>query len=445
MTSASVLLDAGELRGSEERRSAWLRLVALAILVVNLGLAGRHDSAGLHGNVVIAYGAMTIAVLVLAELRRGAPWFAWAYIVFDAAIVVVLFHEHLFAPGKGLDHNLTAPSLAMGFVLLTQVALRLRPMMVLLFSGLVVLGWLALLTVAVEAPLDRGMTGGGMIRALDGSAFLAEVALAAAFGFAALVCGLLTHDHNVLLKNAVLAERRRANLSRFFSPTVLGELQTTGASLALGRRPVAVMFVDLRSFTRLSETIPLEELAKLLAEFRELVTRQVFAHGGMIDKFIGDGVMAPFGQPKSTPDDAARALRCSVDLAAALGDWQAGRQRRGEPGPQAGIGLHFGIVIGGVLRSGSHDEFTLVGDVVNVAQRLEQLCKPLDASIVASREVIDAAGAGSGAEAEAWQYEDGVELEGRAGRLRIAYRPQEKGRDEKGRGEGELVKQGDRL
>ena len=435
-----MLLNTGELRGSEERRSAWLRLVALAILVVNLGLAGRHDSAGLHGSVVIAYGAMTIAVLVLAELRRGAPWFAWAYIVFDAAIVVVLFHEHLFAPGKGLDHNLTAPSLAIGFVLLTQVALRLRPMMVLLFSGLVVLGWLALLTVAVEAPLGWGMT-----QTLDGSAFLAEAALAAAFAFAALVCGLLTHDHNVLLKNAVLAERRRANLSRFFSPTVLGELQTTGTSLALGRRPVAVMFVDLRSFTRLSESIPLEELARLLVEFRELVTRQVFAHGGMIDKFIGDGVMAAFGQPRSTPDDAARALRCSVDLAAALGDWRASRRRRGEPGLQAGIGLHFGIVIGGVLRSGSHDEFTLVGDVVNVAQRLEQLCKPLDASIVASGEIIDAAGIGSGAEAEAWQYADGVELEGRAGRLRIAYRPQEQERDEKGRGEGELVKQGDRL
>lgn len=408
-------MSAEQRRWYRERRSAWLRLVALAILVVNLGLASQQASVIVHANIVAAYGAATIIALLLAEYRRGAWWLAWAYVAFDALIVVVLFHEHLFAPGKVLDHTLTAPSLAIGFVLLTHVALRLRPIMVFLFSGLVVLGWLALLTVAVEVHLGRNAA-----HALDWSAFLAEAALAAAFGFAALVCGLLTHDHNFLLKAAVQAERRRANLSRFFSPTVLTELQATGDSLALGRRHVAVMFVDLRSFTRLSESLPLESLARILAEFRELVTREVFEHGGMIDKFIGDGVMAAFGQPKSTPGDATRALDCALHLARRLRDWREIRQRRGEVGPRAGIGLHFGMAIGGVLRSGTHDEFTLVGDAVNVAHRLERLCKPLDASIVASWESVSAAG---GEGAMAWQYENDVELEGRKQRLRIAYIP----------------------
>lgn len=412
-----------------ERRSAWLRLAALAILVVNLGLAGQQDSVIVHANVVVAYGGATIIALALAEFRRGARWLAWLYVGFDALIVIVLFHAHLFAPDKELDHNLTAPSLAIGFVLLTHVALRLRPIMVLLFSGLVVLGWMILLTVAVEAHLGQVAA-----HALDWSNFFSEAALAAAFGFAALVCGLLTYDHNVLLKIAVLAERRRANLSRFFSPTVLTELQATGTSLALGRRQVAVVFVDLRSFTRLSEEIPLESLANLLAEFRVLVTREVFAHGGMIDKFIGDGVMAAFGQPKSTPDDAANALECAIHLAETLRQWREARERRDEVGPQAGIGIHFGMAIGGVLRSGSHDEFTLVGDVVNVAQRLEQLCKPLGASIVASWEIIDA-GCRSGG--TAWKYEDGVELQGRAQRMRVGYLPYETG------GDRESIEQGD--
>lgn len=412
-------MNAEQRRWHRERRSAWLRLVALAILVVNLGLAQQQDSVIVHVNVVAAYGTATLIALLLAELRRGARWFAWIYIAFDAILVVVLFHEHLFAPSKELDHNLTAPSLAIGFVLLTHVALRLRPMMVALFSGLVVLGWLILLTVAVDAHLGKGAAV-----ALDWSAFLTETALAAAFAFAALVCGLLTHEHNVLLKTAVLAERRRANLSRFFSPTVLTELQTTGDALALGQRQVAVMFVDLRSFTRLSEMIPLPSLANLLVEFRELVTREVFAHGGMIDKFIGDGVMAAFGQPKSTPDDAARALECAIHLTVALREWREARERRGEVGVQAGVGIHFGMAIGGVLRSGSHDEFTLVGDAVNVAQRLEQLCKPLDASIVASWEIIKAA---RGAEMAPWSYESNVELQGRVGRMEIGYLPHERG------------------
>lgn len=188
-------LNAEQRRWHRERRSAWLRLMALAILVVNLGLAGKQDSGIVHANVVVVYGALTITALILAELRKGTKWLSWLYVVFDAMLVVVLFHEHLFAPGKDLDHTLTAPSLAIGFVLLTHVALRLRPVLVFLFSGLVILGWLALLTVAVEAHLGKGSA-----HALNWSAFLTEAALAAAFGFAALVCGLLTHEHNALLK-----------------------------------------------------------------------------------------------------------------------------------------------------------------------------------------------------------------------------------------------------
>lgn len=178
------------------------------------------------------------------------------------------------------------------------------------------------------------------------------------------------------------------------------------------------MFVDLRSFTRLSESISLEELATLLAEFRELVTREVFAHGGMIDKFIGDGVMAAFGQPRTAVDDAGRALECAIHLQSALFEWKSRRLLQGKPAPDAGIGLHFGIAIGGVLHSGSHDEFTLVGDAVNVAQRLERLCKPLNTSRVVSEDVLAAANRTAQVE---WHWAEDVGLEGRVERKRIAY------------------------
>lgn len=128
------------------------------------------------------------------------------------------------------------------------------------------------------------------------------------------------------------------------------------------------MFVDLRSFTRFSEEASPEEVAKLLSEYRELVVEAVFAHGGMIDKFIGDGVMAAFGQPHKADDDAARALQCALQLRGALAEWKTQRSRRGDKVLDAGIGLHMGTVMGGILESGSHDEFTLFGDAVNVAK-----------------------------------------------------------------------------
>lgn len=400
-------------RWRRERRSAWLRLVVLGILIVNLSFVSRYENVLSH--LVVGYGIVTLAALTLAECRRGPRWLATVFVTLDGLLVVVLFHDHLFAPGNALDHNLTAPSLAIGFVLLTHVALRLQPKLLLLFSGLVVVGWLSLLILAAEAHL-----GTGSLHAADWTTFLRESALAAAFGFAALVCWLLTRDHNVLLGSAVASERHRANLSRFFSPTVLTELESTGTSLALGRRRVAVMFLDLRSFTRLSETVPPEEMAELLGQFRELVTREVFAHGGMIDKFIGDGIMAAFGQPRSSPSDAARALGCAIHLGGALARWKELRQRAGKVAPGAGIGLHAGMAIGGILQSGSHDEFTLFGDTVNIAERLERLCKTLDASMVVSENAMAAAG---GATSLPWQWIDEVKFEGRAGRLRVAYLP----------------------
>lgn len=400
-------------RWHRERRSAWLRLVVLAILIANLGVASRYENV--LSNLVVGYGIITLAALALAECRRGAPWLGTVFVILDALMVVVLFHDHLFAPGKALDHALTAPSLAIGFVLLTHVALRLQPKLLVLFSSLVIVGWLSLLTVAAETHLGMGSS-----HAFDRTVFLRESALAAAFGFAAFVCWLLTNDHNVLLGSAVASERRRANLSRFFSPTVLGDLESTSTSLALSRRRVAVMFMDLRSFTRLSETVSPEEMAELLGEFRELVTREVFAHGGMIDKFIGDGIMAAFGQPRTSTSDAARALGCAIHLGESLARWKERRQRAGKIAPEAGIGLHAGVAIGGILQSGSHDEFTLFGDTVNVAERLERLCKTLEASMVVSEEAMSAAGH---ATALPWHWIDNVQLEGRAGRLRVAYLP----------------------
>ena len=407
-------LTSEERRRRRETRSAWLRLIAFVILIVNL-LVGEHgDSILIHAHVVLGYGVATLLALGLALAQRGPSWTATVFVVVDATLVVALFHEHLFAPSKTVGHSLTAPTLAIGFLLLTHVALRLKPWLVLLFSGLVVAGWLSLLAVTV---VEHSWEGTLLTR--DWSAPLAEAALAAAFGFAAFVCYLLIEDHNVLLRGAVSNEKRRRNLARFFSPGVLSELQTRGTSLNLSRRRAAVMFVDLRSFTSLSEALPPEDVAELLAEYRQLVTQTVFAFSGTVDKFIGDGVMAVFGQPHSAPDDTVRALQCALQLKTSLARWKEVRLRDGKPALDAGIGLHVGSVLGGVLQSGSHDEFTVIGDAVNVAERLERLSTTLGATIVVSEAVIlEAPSSRDGAR---WIWKEAAELDGRSGRLRIAY------------------------
>ena len=405
-----------ERRWRRESRSAWLRLVALVVLIVNLMVGEHGDDVLVHAHVVVGYALATFLALGLATSRRGPTWTATAFVVVDAMLVIALFHAHLFAPTVTLSHSLTAATLAIGFLLLTHVALRLKPVLVLLFSGLVIGGWLLLLasTIAIH-------TWQGSPSEQDWPTILIGGALAAAFGFAAYVCYLLTTDHNVLLKEAATSEKRRRNLARFFSPGVLSELQAAGTPLDMRRRRAAVMFVDLRSFTRLSETMPPEDVADLLAEYRQLVTQVVFTYKGTIDKFIGDGVMAVFGQPDTAPGDTDQGLRCALHLATSLARWKETRLREGKPAPDAGIGLHVGPVIGGVLQSGSHAEFTVIGDAVNVAERLERLSAELAAAVVVSEAVIREAA--SFQEGEGWKWMEAAELQGRSGRLRIAYLP----------------------
>lgn len=407
-------LSTSERRWRRERRSAWLRLLVFVVLVLNLVASGHGESVVVHSQVIGAYGLATVAALAFALKRSGPAWLTMAFVVIDALLVVALFHEHLFAPGQVFDHSLTAPSLAVGFLLLTHAALRLRPGLVVLFSAVVLAGWLSLLaiTLAVHAYLHPMADG-------EWSKFGTEGALAAAFAFAGFVCYLLTKEHNVMLVEAVGSERRRQTLARFFSPGVVAELQSNDTGLALARRHAVVMFIDLRSFTRLSETSEPEAIAELLSEYRQLVTEAVFEHGGTVDKFIGDGVMAVFGHPRTRPDDSARAIKCSIALSGSLARWSKERVKRGKAPVEAGIGLHVGSVVGGVLESGTHAEFTVFGDAVNVAERLERLCKPLDASLVVSEDVLNEAPGSR--DIARWKWKDAAELEGRSGTLRLAY------------------------
>jgi adenylate cyclase len=405
------ILSAEERRWRREARSAWLRLGVLGVLIANL-LMGEHDGNLLvHNRVVGGYAIATALALILAQARRGPAWLGTAFIVVDAAAVVALFHEHLYRSTATLEHSLTTASLAIAFVLLNHAALRLRPALVVLYAGLVTVGWLSLL--AVRSALSSWHDDHSR------SVLFADGTLAVAFGFAAFVAFLLIQDHNVLLRTALKTERRRLGLSRFFSPSVVAELQAGGIPTELQRRQAAVMFVDLRSFTRFAESAAPRVLADLLVDYRNQVTDIVFQWQGTVDKFIGDGVMIVFGQPEPKSDDAERALRCALHLSGALALWKTEREKEGRPALDAGIGLHVGEVIGGILQSARHDEFTVLGDAVNVSERLERLTKSLDASLVVSAEALASVPDTFGT--VPWTWKDDVELEGRGGTLRIAY------------------------
>ncbi|WP_370125960.1 adenylate/guanylate cyclase domain-containing protein [Sinorhizobium fredii] len=365
---------------AREIRSIFLRFVAFAILVANLLLGGSEGAEGAHVAVVVSYFVISIASVATARYLPGRSWLKTLFVVLDALLVTLLLYAHILAGPVTENHNLTTTSLVVAFILLVHVGLKLERRLVLVFAGIVLTSWVSMLaTTAVRHHTADAVS-------LLAYFFTQDLGLTVSFGFAAFAIYLLARDHDRTRREALKADQRLLNLSRFFSPLIVTELQERGDAVGLERRNAAIMFVDLRDFTSFAETAPARELALVLAEYRQLVTQTIFDHGGTVDKFIGDGIMAVFGQPRPKEDDADRALACALDLVDALSDWRKHGVRY--PALDAAIGLHYGTVVGGVLDSGCHSEFTVIGDTVNVAQRLETLAKSLDAPLVVSSELL---------------------------------------------------------
>ncbi|MCZ7651367.1 MAG: GAF domain-containing protein [Thermoanaerobaculia bacterium] len=170
----------------------------------------------------------------------------------------------------------------------------------------------------------------------------------------------------------------RGRLERYHSPAVIEEIlgqDFSESGPTVGRMKVAevsVLFADLVGFTALSERLPPAEVAELLEGYFTHATEAIFAAGGTLDKFIGDCVMAFFGAPMAQPDHALRAVRAAIAIQDGIDRWNAERRQRGLPTLQARIAVNSGPVVVGDVGSASRVDYTVLGNTVNVASRLEQ-------------------------------------------------------------------------
>lgn len=193
------------------------------------------------------------------------------------------------------------------------------------------------------------------------------------------------------IRHRAEAEQARANLSRYFPPNMVETLANENNPFAKPRsQPAAVMFADIIGFTAISAGSPPEKVFELLRRFHRRMAQEIFACGGTLDKYIGDGLMASFGTPETGEQDAARALCCAVGMVGAMGEINAGSAAGGEPEIRVAIGLHYGPVLLGNIGDERRLEFATIGDTVNIASRLERLARPLQADIVVSDAVVTA-------------------------------------------------------
>jgi adenylate cyclase len=189
-----------------------------------------------------------------------------------------------------------------------------------------------------------------------------------------------------VVDNFVREQRERRRLSQFFSPEVVNEVvrQRPEQSLGSSRRLVTVLFADIRGFTALSERLEPEEVAEMLREYLTETTDVIFKHGGTVDKYIGDCVMALYNAPLEDPDHVLHAMQTALELQERTlkvsAHWE---QRLGAP-IRSGIGINTGEAVVGTMGSRQRLEYTAIGDTINLGSRLEALTKEYGVAIVIS-------------------------------------------------------------
>ncbi len=200
----------------------------------------------------------------------------------------------------------------------------------------------------------------------------------------------------IMIRRIGEGEAQRSLLSRYFSPGLVEEMMSNPTALVGRRQTATILFTDIRNFTTLSENMDPLELSKFLSSIRETLTDCVFESGGTLDKFIGDAVMATFGTPYPSDDpasDAIRALQCGQKMLERLGKFNVERESRGLEPVKIGIGIHTGEVFSGNIETSRSAEFTVVGDAVNTASRIESLTKNFGRELLVSEDTWKLAGA----------------------------------------------------
>lgn len=189
----------------------------------------------------------------------------------------------------------------------------------------------------------------------------------------------------IMLEDITSEKRMKSTMSRYMDPNVADKLLASGADLLGGQSVSAtVLFSDIRGFTTITEKLGAQGTVSLLNEYFTLMVDCLQREGGMLDKFIGDAIMATFGILGDNESDADRAVRCAIDMIRTLRGWNIQRASGDKLPVNIGVGINSDTVVSGNIGSPKRMDFTVIGDGVNLASRLESACKEYGAQILVS-------------------------------------------------------------
>ena len=340
-----------------------------------------------------AYALFTLARLALAYRTRLPGWFLALSVVVDMALLLGLiwtFHLQYMQPPS---FYLKAPTVLYLFLFIALRALRFEARYVLLAGGVAALGWLAMVGYAVS---DGSSVTRNYVQDLTsnsvllGAEFDKVVSILVVTGILAVA---LTRARG-LLERAVAEGVAAQDLSRFFAPEVARRIRLSEQAIQAGEgqvRDAAVLFLDIRGFTSIAASMPPSAVMRLLAEYQARLVPLIRAQGGSIDKFLGDGILASFGAATPSATYAADGLRALQAAIGAVAAWNDERAHAGKTSVVVNGAVACGRILFGALGDATQLEYTVIGDTVNLAAKLEKHNKAAGAAALTTAECYDLA------------------------------------------------------
>ncbi|MFS4581901.1 adenylate/guanylate cyclase domain-containing protein [Phaeobacter sp. C3_T13_0] len=420
-TATTPLLDNAYI--AAERLVSILRIaVTLGLLAVFVVTVAGVDFSSLepflHRQLLFAiltmFAYLILGIVTFAATTWGGfkPWMSWISVTADCAFLLFnVWFSLQNSSYPGAVALLLPPAWLVPLVLAYGV-MRMDPRLQ-LYTTVVLSSGLGVLIFGPSDAFDTGRLG-QFQTVIDGPANVMKLTMILLSG---LVMVLAAARMRRLFNRELEAADARANLIRYLPAQVADQLADGGlAALQQGQRqPMAVMFVDIRGFTEWSESRDPKEVGDFITAFRNEVELSAANYDGMIDKYMGDAAMLLFDD---TPveyggrNGAARALACATALSEAIHRWSDWRIAAGEPVVEIGIGVHAGEVFAGVVGNAARLEYSVFGDAVNTASRLEQHSKTVPQTIIASAVTLQTAGVEP--ERQRWVALPSVTLRGRS-------------------------------
>lgn len=336
-----------------------------------------------------AYMAFSLLRVWLAMRRKLPDWMLYLSSIIDIALLMGLIWSFHLQYQQPASFYLKVPTLLYVFIFISIRALHFDPRFVLATGASAVIGWsLMVLYVTVYDPADHMITRNYVEymtsnSVLIGAEFDKIISIILVTGVLALA---LARARNLLIESVIEGSHAR-DLSRFVPDEVAKKVKISEEGAATGKGEInetTVLFTDIEGFTAISDTLSPVELIDALNEYFTAIAEPIEQYGGVITQFQGDAVLATFNAPRPDPDHATNAIKAAISIQRSLQDKTFGKNLPFN----TRIGINSGLVVGGLVGSGDRVGYTVHGDNVNMAARLEALNKDYGTRIIVSENTL---------------------------------------------------------